>query len=256
MKTILIVEGNTKENNLELVSNNIETHTQSIHNSLNRINENLEIDEFNPSIKNNLNKLHLEKYDGLIWSGGNGHIYENDDDTKAQIEFMKICFKKVKNIFAICWGMQVAVKAAGGEVKKSINGPNIGVSFEIKLTDEGKTHPMYKDKNNTFSAPAFNFDEVVKLPPNTKYLSFNSINKFQSVSFECDKSNVWAVQYHPEFDYDKMINLTIFKKKDLFENELKFENHIQLLKKEKELSSDNFRMKELENWLGSIKSIN
>ncbi len=256
MKKVLIVEGNTKENNLELVSNNIETHTQSIHNSLNRINENLEIDEFNPSIKNNLNESHLEKYDGLIWSGGNGHIYENDDDTRAQIEFMKICFKKVKNIFAICWGMQVAVKAAGGEVKKSINGPNIGVSLDIKLTDEGKTHPMYKDKNNTFSAPAFNFDEVVKLPPNTKYLSFNSINKFQSVSFECDKSNVWAVQYHPEFDYDKMINLTIFKKKDLFENELKFENHIQLLKKEKELSSDNFRMKELENWLGSIKCIN
>ena len=169
---------------------------------------------------------------------------------------MKICFKTVKNIFAICWGMQVAVKAAGGEVKKSINGPNIGVSLDIKLTDEGKTHPMYKDKNNTFSAPAFNFDEVVKLPSNTKYLSFNSINKFQSVSFECDKSNVWAVQYHPEFDYDKMINLTIFKKKDLFENEIKFENHIQLLKKEKELSSDSFRMKELNNWLGSIKSIN
>src|SRR6056300_1752267 len=234
MKTILIVEGNTKENNLELVSNNIETHTQSIHNSLNKINENLKIEEFNPSIKNNLDKLNLEKYDGLIWSGGNGHIYENDDDTKAQIEFMKICFKKVKNIFAICWGMQV----------------------DIKLTNEGKTHPMYKDKNNTFSAPAFNFDEVVKLPSNTKYLSFNSINKFQSVSFECDKSNVWAVQYHPEFDYDKMINLTIFKKKDLFENELKFENNIQLLKKEKKLSSDNFRMKELENWLGSIKSIN
>ena len=32
MKKVLIVEGNTKENNLELVSNNIETHTQSIHN--------------------------------------------------------------------------------------------------------------------------------------------------------------------------------------------------------------------------------
>ena len=256
MKKILIVEGNTKENNLELISNNIETHTESIHNSLNSLNQNLEIDQFNPSIKNNLNKIDLEKFDGLIWSGGNGHIYENNDDTKAQIEFMKICFKKVKSIFAICWGMQVAVKAAGGEVKKSITGPNLGVSLDIKLTDEGKTHPMYKGKNNTFSAPAFNFDEVVKLPSNTKYLSFNYINKFQSVNFECDKSNVWAVQYHPEFDYDKMINLTILKKKDLFENELKFENHIQLLKKEKELSSDSFRMKELKNWLGSIKSIN
>ena len=161
MKTILIVEGNTKENNLELVSNNIETHTQSIHNSLNKINENLKIEEFNPSIKNNLDKLNLEKYDGLIWSGGNGHIYENDDDTKAQIEFMKICFKKVKNIFAICWGMQVAVKAAGGEVKRSINGPNIGVSLDIKLTDEGKTHPMYKDKNNTFSDAKENYMKEV-----------------------------------------------------------------------------------------------
>ena len=256
MKKILIVEGNTKENNLEFISNNIETHTESIHNSLNSLNQNLEIDQFNPSIKNNLNKIDLEKFDGLIWSGGNGHIYENNDDTKAQIEFMKICFKKVKSIFAICWGMQVAVKAAGGEVKKSINGPNIGVSLDIKLTDEGKTHPMYKDKNNSFSSPAFNFDEVVELPSNTKYLSFNSINKFQSVSFECDKSSIWAVQYHPEFDYDKMIHLTIYKKKELFEDELKFENHIQLLKKEKELSSDSFRMKELKNWLGSIKSIN
>ena len=45
MKKVLIVEGNTKENNLELVSNNIETHTQSIHNSLNKINENLKIEE-------------------------------------------------------------------------------------------------------------------------------------------------------------------------------------------------------------------
>ena len=57
MKKILIVEGNTKENNLELISNNIETHTESIHNSLNSLNQNLEIDQFNPSIKNNLNKI-------------------------------------------------------------------------------------------------------------------------------------------------------------------------------------------------------
>ena len=33
---------------------------------------------------------------------------------------MKECFKNVKKILAICWGMQVAVTAAGGEVKKGV----------------------------------------------------------------------------------------------------------------------------------------
>ena len=35
---------------------------------------------------------------------------------------MKECFNRVKNILAICWGMQVAVTAAGGNIKKSKNG--------------------------------------------------------------------------------------------------------------------------------------
>ena len=252
MKKILVVEGNTKENNLELISNNIETHTQSIHNSLKKLNSNLELDQFDPSTKDNSNKLDLDKYDGLIWSGGNGHIYENDYETKLQVEFMKSCFKKVGKIFAICWGMQVAVQAAEGDVRKSIKGPNIGVSLQIELTDEGKAHPMYKEKKNNFNSPAFNFDEVSKLPLNTNCLSFNNINKFQSISFKFDKSEVWAVQYHPEFDYDKMINLTNFKKDELFDDDLKFNNHIKLLEEEKKSSSDNVRMKELENWLSFI----
>ena len=252
MKKILVVEGNTKENNLELISNNIETHTQSIHNSLKKLDQNLELDQFDPSIKDNSNKLDLEKYDGLIWSGGNGHIYENDYETKLQVEFMKSCFKKVDKIFAICWGMQVAVKAAEGDVRKSIKGPNIGVSLQIELTDEGKVHPMYKEKKNNFNSPAFNFDEVSKLPHNTNCLSFNNINKFQSISFKFDKSEVWAVQYHPEFDYDKMIYLANLKKKELFDNDLKFNNHVKLLEEEKKSSSDNVRMKELQNWINFI----
>jgi GMP synthase (glutamine-hydrolysing) len=40
--------------------------------------------------------------------------------------------KKSKNILAICWGMQVAVTAAGGEVKKA-DGSHIGIANEIIL---------------------------------------------------------------------------------------------------------------------------
>ena len=44
---------------------------------------------------------------------------------------MKECFKNIKKILAICWGMQVAVTAAGGAVKKSTNGAHIGIANDI-----------------------------------------------------------------------------------------------------------------------------
>ena len=55
---------------------------------------------------------------------------------------MKECFKNVKKILAICWGMQVAVTAAGGEVKKGVNGSHIGIANDIELTNDGLNNPL------------------------------------------------------------------------------------------------------------------
>ena len=51
--------------------------------------------------------------------------------------------KKVRNILAICWGMQVAVTAAGGAVKKAASS-HIGIANQIKMSVEGFKHPIYK----------------------------------------------------------------------------------------------------------------
>ena len=40
--------------------------------------------------------------------------------------------------------MQVAVTAAGGDVKRATNGTNIGISNNIELTDQGIMHPYIK----------------------------------------------------------------------------------------------------------------
>ena len=60
---------------------------------------------------------------------------------------MKECQKKVKNILAICWGMQVAVTAAGGVVRKGLNGSHRGIAHEININENGLRHPLYKDKD-------------------------------------------------------------------------------------------------------------
>jgi len=171
---------------------------------------------------------------------------------------MKECFKNVKKILAICWGMQVAVTAAGGEVKKGIKGSHIGIANDIELTNDGLNNLFYKDKKNKFNTPAFNFDEVVTMPAGAIHLASNRINKIQSLNFKTGVSEVWGLQYHPEITYEKMVNIIKFrtdaliKKRSRFKNEEEINNHINFIEEEIKISKKDARMLELRNWLNLI----
>ena len=133
MKKILIVEGNTAEENGSFTEAGIETHTESLRESLKYISKDLIIDVVNPSSDKNIDSFNdkLHTFDGLIWGGSSLNIYNDTPEIKKQIEFMKNCQNKVKNILGICWGMQVAVTAAGGQVKKA-NTSHVGIAKEIE----------------------------------------------------------------------------------------------------------------------------
>ena len=166
MKKILLVEGNLKEANQEFTENGIKTHTESLQESISYYTNNLEIDSVNPSSdKDIFDKVKdLNKYEGLIWGGSSLNIYSDTKEIRRQIEFMKECQKRIKNILAICWGMQVAVTAAGGVVNRGKNGSHRGIAHEVVINSDGLNHPIYKDKDKIFNTPAFNYDEVVTLP--------------------------------------------------------------------------------------------
>ena len=259
MKKILIVEGNLKEENKNFSEVGIQTHTESLQDSLNHFNKELRFDVVNPSSDANLDSVNdkLITYDGLIWGGSSLNIYNDTPEIKKQIGFMKECQKKVKNILAICWGMQVAVTAAGGEVKKA-DSSHIGIANEITINNEGLNHPIYKDKEKKFNSPAFNFDEVKKLPDNAICLASNKINKIQSLYFKVNETKVWGLQYHPEITYEKMISLIEFRKEKLiklrkvFRDEKDIEKHISLIKNEIIISNKEKRMVELKNWLNQL----
>ena len=98
MKKILIVEGNLKEENINFTQAGIQTHTQSLKESLDYLTKELVLDVVNPSSDENIqlynNKLHT--YDGLIWGGSSLNIYNDTPEIRKQIEFMKNCQNKVK----------------------------------------------------------------------------------------------------------------------------------------------------------------
>ena len=259
MKKILIVEGNTAEENGSFTEAGIETHTESLRESLKYISKDLIIDVVNPSSDKNIDSFNdkLHTFDGLIWGGSSLNIYNDTPEIKKQIEFMKNCQNKVKNILGICWGMQVAVTAAGGQVKKA-NTSHVCIAKEIEINEYGLKHPVYKDKERKFNSPAFNYDEVVKIPENGICLASNKINKVQSLYFQINKTRVWGLQYHPEITYEKMISLINFRRKRLieyrkvFKNENDLENHISFIEKEIQVTVKEKKMLELKNWLKEL----
>ena len=259
MKKILIVEGNLREENESFSKVGIQTHTQSLKDSLAYYTNDLEFDVVNPSSDENIQPIieKLSAYDGLIWGGSSLNIYNDTPEIRRQIEFMRECQKNVKKILAICWGMQVAVTAAGGQVKKA-NDSNIGIANEVTINEKGLAHPLYKGKDKIFNTPAFNFDEVVKIPDNGICLASNKINNVQSLYFEVNDTKIWGLQYHPEITYEKMISLIEFRKDKLVETRKVFnsldeiDNHINFIKNEISVSNKDKTMVELRNWLNFI----
>ena len=259
MKKILLVEGNLREVNQEFTDNGIKTHTESLKESINYFTNNLEIDSVNPSSDSNIFEKvkDLDKYDGLIWGGSSLNIYSDTIEIRKQIDFMRECQKRVKNILAICWGLQVAVTAAGGEVKQGKNGAHRGIAHEIIINSDGLKHLLYKDKKQTFNTPAFNYDEVVTLPAGSTLLSSNKVNKVMGLNFKSELSDIWGIQYHPEITYEKMITLINFRKERLLQNksfnsEEDMNSHINIIENEIKISNKDLRMRELRNWLNFI----
>ena len=257
---ILICEGNTPEEGKIFQEAGILTHTESLKESLSYYDKNLKIDVLNPCRELDLNEIipKLKKYDGLIWGGSSLNIYNDTPEIRRQISFMKESFKNVKKILAICWGMQVAVTAAGGDVKKGINGSHIGIANDIEITNDGLNNLLYKDKKNKFNSPAFNFDEVVTVPTGAIHLASNKINKIQGLNFKAGVSEIWGLQYHPEITYQKMIDIIKFRKdllitkRNRFKDEEAIKNHINFIEEEIKISEKNVRMLELRNWLNLI----
>ena len=259
MKKILIVEGNLREENQSFTDGGIKTHTESLKDSIASFTDKIEIDVVNPSSDKNISEkvTDLYKYDGLIWGGSSLNIYNDTIEIRRQIEFMRECQKKIKKILAICWGLQVAVTVAGGQVKRCTNGSHRGIALNIEINNEGLQHPIYKNKGKIFNTPAFNFDEVVKLPKNSKLLASNPINKVMGVNFQSAVSDIWGIQYHPEITYDKMISLIHFRKERLLNNnafvdEQEINNHVRMIAEENKITNKDLRMRELENWLNYL----
>ena len=117
---------------------------------------------------------------------------------------------------------------------------------------------IYKNKQIKFNTPAYNFDEVYEIPSGATLLSSDKVNKIMALHFKSGNSEIWGLQYHPDYEYQQMINLANERKASMlakkhFESEEAFQDHMSYIREEdKKLDFDN-RTHEVKNWLDIIK---
>jgi GMP synthase (glutamine-hydrolysing) len=148
----------------------------------------------------------LDGYHGFMMSGSALNIPGGEDDPRVrrQIDLAKAVFKAGVPFWGSCWGLQVAVAAAGGTVRANPKGCEMAVARKVRLTEAGAGHPLYTEKPMVFDAPAVHVDEIETLPAGAELLASNNFSTVQGAAFKVGKSEFWGVQYHPEFDMDDM----------------------------------------------------
>ena len=260
---LLIVEGNTKEENSNFNKAGCVPQSENFKQHIKMFEPNCEINIVEPGDDSAISKIidSLKKYDGIILTGSTLRIDDFSNEVKKHIDFAKTCFKHEKKIFAACWGLQITVNAAGGKCRVAPSGPHVGIAYDIELTNEGKKHKLYASKPHKFITPAFNYDEVEIPPNNAVLLASNKINKFEALHFTVGNSEIWGLQYHPEIPYDYMIKLIKHRSKKLidnksFKNETEINQHISLIEKAKVQLKDDIRLLELKNWINYLKENN
>ncbi len=158
----------------------------------------------------------LEAYDGLLWPGCNLTVYHTDDERVIKmIELCNRAYEKGVPQFGSCWGIQLAVFVAGGEIKPNPRGREMGVARKIHLTPEGRNHPMYQGKPTVFDGFISHDDEITELPEGALWLASNEFTRVQAVSVTHKKGTFWATQYHPEYDLHEIARLTVAREEKL-----------------------------------------
>ena len=256
---ILIVEGNDPKNNEFFVKAAKASCSENLKNLVLKLAPNSTIKIINPARDEDTKTAlkNINNYHGIIFTGGAMRLNDMTDEIKKHIDFASNCFKHENNILAICWGWQICSVAAGGKVAPGKSGAHVGIASDIEINDEGKKNLIYKNKKLKFTSPAFNYDEVCEIPQGATLLSSDKVNQVMGLYFTSGKSKIWGLQYHPDYEYWQMINLSNARKERIlknghFNNENEFQNHLNYMKEEeKKLDFEN-RTCEVKNWLDQI----
>ena len=105
----------------------------------------------------------LSDFDGVMFPGSPLHIYDPDPCVTRQIDFARTAFAAGVPVWGSCWGLQLAVVALGGSVRRNPRGRELPIARAITVTDTGRAHPLLASRPAVFDALCSHLDEIETL---------------------------------------------------------------------------------------------
>jgi GMP synthase (glutamine-hydrolysing) len=145
----------------------------------------------------------LQSYDGVAVTGSALNVYDGGAHIERQVELARAVFAAGLPFFGSCWGMQVAVCAAGGRIRRNPLGREFGFARRIELGKAGRHHPMFRGKPPVFEALTVHRDDIEQLPEGATVLASNDM-AVQALELRHGRGTCWGVQYHPEYSFSEI----------------------------------------------------
>src|ERR1044071_6229597 len=140
----------------------------------------------------------LSDFDGVMLPGSPLHIYDPDPCVTRQIEFARTAFAAGVPVWGSCWGLQLAVAALGGLVRRNPRGRELPIARAITVTEAGRAPPLLASRPAVFDALCSHLDEIETVPPNAQVLAANQVSAIQAIAVQTPwRGGFHGTQNHP-----------------------------------------------------------
>ena len=129
--------------------------------------------------------------------------------------FIRAMTEQGKILLGVCFGHQGLAETFDGTVENSRD-PQFGIQ-RVRLTEEGKRHPLFHGLPEEMDLPASHFDHVSQIhTTRQKILATTDACPVYAIDIETGNNGVaWGIQFHPEMNGERLAEVIEMKKENI-----------------------------------------